>query len=562
MSVARILKDDREKMGEQPMYRPTPGHGQSKPQIAQTGTAGRARRGEDPLAELARLIGQEDPFKEFDPAPRRAPANGASQAAAPRPERRPERMPNGQGAAPLPRAVEVQRPIEAPRPSPAARPVQNNAAPASRTPLRAEPSAQTRPMRAPVQSRPATPVYEEQVRQPVPQARPVARDAGVRPLERTNPRLPSEAAVPAYRQPEQEQPVRRGYAPEQTPSRLRRPAPAPAYREEPAYEDDYDPDYDDDAYLGDHADEIYDDVEKPRRGIGFWIVGGIVAASLVAVAFLGVFAYRTIFNTPQRAALVTKSDAPTKVEPQKTQTATTPASNKPIQDRLGAATQTLNREEQPLDLTQPNQPQQAIPDAARPQQQVPVQPRTQPAFTPPAQQQPPQQTQQQPQIPANADQPKRVKTYTVRSDGTVAPNAPAQQNNNAPLPLNAAPEPDSQTLPPQTRPISAVPAPQNRTVTAALSPSLPPVQQHTATGNYVVQVASHKTPDEAQTAWQNLRQQYASIFGSRNADIRKVNLGDRGTFYRAMVGPMSRDQANALCQNLKTQGAGCIVQTR
>jgi hypothetical protein len=78
----------------------------------------------------------------------------------------------------------------------------------------------------------------------------------------------------------------------------------------------------------------------------------------------------------------------------------------------------------------------------------------------------------------------------------------------------------------------------------------------------VVQVASHKTPEEAQGAWQNLRQQYASILGTRNADIRKVDLGDRGTFYRAMVGPMGRDQANALCQNLKTQGAGCIVQTR
>jgi len=92
-------------------------------------------------------------------------------------------------------------------------------------------------------------------------------------------------------------------------------------------------------------------------------------------------------------------------------------------------------------------------------------------------------------------------------------------------------------------------------------PVVPPVAAATS-GNYLVQVASHKTQEEAQTAWTNLRTQHGTIFQGRNADIRRVDLGDRGTFYRAMVGPMNRDQANALCQNLKTAGAGCIVQTR
>lgn len=551
MSVARILKDDREKMGEHPMYRPSQGHSQAQTQPAPS-AAGRTRRGEDPLAELARLIGQEDPFKEFDVSPRRAPAGGnvAPQAAGPRPERRP--VVNGAGA-----RVPAARPAEVPRQPVLTRPVQPvtrpipQAAPTMRSVERAD--TQARPVRTPVaptpapQPRAAAPSYESYDRASDSH---ISREPGVRPLERTNPRPRDEAAVQSYRQPAQESSARRGYAPEEVPSRTRRPV--QTYQEPAAYENDYDPEYDDEAYLGDHADEIYDDVEKPRRGIGFWIVGGIIAASLVAVAFLGVFAYRTVFNTPQRAAVVTKSNAPTKVEQQKNPVAVAPASNKPIQDRIGGAneTQTLRREEQPLDLNQPNQAQQPVPAAARPQQ-PPAQVQRTPAFTPPAQ-------PQQQQVPANADQPKRVRTMTVRSDGSVVPSGAAQQNN-APLPLNANPEPDTQTLPPQTRPNSAVPAPQHNRV-AALTPSLPAIQ-HT-TGNYVVQVASHKTPDEAQGAWQNLRQQYASILGNRNADIRKVDLGDRGTFYRAMVGPMSRDQANALCQNLKTQGAGCIVQTR
>jgi cell division septation protein DedD len=179
----------------------------------------------------------------------------------------------------------------------------------------------------------------------------------------------------------------------------------------------------------------------------------------------------------------------------------------------------------------------------RPQQQAP-------AFAPPAQQQAPQQA-------TNPDQPKKVKTLTVRSDGTVVPGNSQQQQAPGPLPLNANPNSLEPETPAPTRPNSNNVVPQ-RQQQASVAPSIAPA----TSGNYVVQVASHKTQEEAQAAWGNLRQQHASIFTGRNADIRRYDLGDRGTFYRAMVGPMSRDQANALCQNLKTAGAGCIVQTR
>jgi hypothetical protein len=573
MEVARIVQNDREKMGEQPMYRPSQGQAQPQPKSQHAADGARPRRNEDPLAELARLIGQEDPFKEFDPTPRRAPANGNGSSAGvlPRAERRPERLTNGHaGQSPAaqshaaPRANGREVSVEIPRQTAAApRAAQpRTAAPAARTPVRAESFTPSRPVRtatSPVSPALTRTAQAQQPHEPFerqPQSRLASRDTAARLPDRTNPRpLRDESPAQSYRQPAQEPAARRGYVPEEAPRTARSRQPAYDYRDR--YEDDYDPDYADDAYLADHSDEIYDDVQKPRRGIGFWLIAMIVVLCLIAVGFLGVFAYRTVFNSPPRAAVVTKSSVPTKVEPQKNPVAATPQSNKPIQDRIGGAidTQVLKREEQPVDLTQPNrQTPAAVPDAARPQQPAVPQIQRNPAFTPPPQQQPQQQA-----IPQNADQPKRVRTMTVRSDGTVVPNSPSQQNN-APVPLNANPEPDSQTLPPQTRPNSAVPQ-QNRTVTAALSPSLPPVQQQT-TGNYVVQVASHKTPEEAQGAWQNLRQQYASILGTRNADIRKVDLGDRGTFYRAMVGPMGRDQANALCQNLKTQGAGCIVQTR
>ena len=50
------------------------------------------------------------------------------------------------------------------------------------------------------------------------------------------------------------------------------------------------------------------------------------------------------------------------------------------------------------------------------------------------------------------------------------------------------------------------------------------------------------------------------MLGNRTALIRRVELGDRGTYYRAQVGPFANaDQANVLCDKLKSAGGQCIV---
>lgn len=557
MPLARTLRNDREKMGEHPMYRTSRGPGQLQTQSQPGADQYRVRRGEDPLAELARLIGQEDPFAEFNTQQqRRVPpkANGVSRPLTAEP--RAAYGANGNGAV---HANGQGRPLGA-QVRPAQVPSRQSAAHTQATPVSTRtpapstanergapihPAARsTRP--TPPQQAPLSQPQRPQFRSDAQPSRPNGHGAHTRYAEQNYRR---EDFSESERTRTGRQPVREArtsedrdrYVPEEA-LRHSRMRPQPQDYREPnydTYEDDFDPEYSDDAYLSDHADDVYGDVRRSARGIGFWIVSGIVVASLIAVAFLGVFAYRTVFNTPQRAAVITKSNAPTKVEQKAAPQTNTAAPNKAIQDRIAGAaeTQTLKREEQPIDLT-----------TQRPQQ-----------FTPPRPQQAPQAPQnnipavapQQQQPPADTG-PRKVKTITVRSDGTTAPQ------NNAPLPLHANP-PVQQQEPPAVapqRPQSNV-LPPNRNV-ASLNPTPPAV----TSGNYIVQVASHKTPEEAQAAWQQLKSQYASIFGSRNADIRKVDLGDRGTFYRAMVGPMSRDQANALCQNLKTQGAGCIVQTR
>ena len=91
---------------------------------------------------------------------------------------------------------------------------------------------------------------------------------------------------------------------------------------------------------------------------------------------------------------------------------------------------------------------------------------------------------------------------------------------------------------------------------AARSPATPPTG-----GTYVVQVSAQKTEDEARASYQALQQKYPSVFGGREANIRRADLRDKGVYYWAQIGPFQTvDEANAFCGDLKAAGGQCIVQ--
>jgi len=75
-----------------------------------------------------------------------------------------------------------------------------------------------------------------------------------------------------------------------------------------------------------------------------------------------------------------------------------------------------------------------------------------------------------------------------------------------------------------------------------------------------VQVSSQRSEAEAQAALRAAQAKYPTVLGGQQTAIRRAELGDRGTFYRAMVGPFaSRDQALQVCSSLKAAGGNCIV---
>jgi hypothetical protein len=378
--------------------------------------------------------------------------------------------------------------------------------------------------------------------------------------------------------------------------RAARRAPA-ALREDDGYGEyaaqDYDPEYDDDAYLPAHGDEFYD--EAPRRRLRGWMLVGVAAAAAVIVGTSGLFAYRALFGTDDAAMpakVISPVAGPTKMVPGSTSQS---ADNKRIQDRVGGepprtAERIVPREENPIDQSRIPQGNSA--------DRIPA--GTVTAATPQFSAAPGQQASAPPSVaPANVStEPRRVRTVTVRADGSIVsdqnrgpatpantsrttPATPAQPSGN-PLALqgqaavtpptrpagtsNSAPlqgdnpwsnlssgqvtVPNTQAaLPPQQAPVQSAPPP------AVVVQTPPPA------GSYVVQVAAQKSEGEAQASWQSLQQRYASVLGSQQATIRRVDLGERGVFYRAQVGPFTtRAQASEVCQSLKAAGGECVIQ--
>jgi hypothetical protein len=336
--------------------------------------------------------------------------------------------------------------------------------------------------------------------------------------------------------------------------------------------------YVEDEYISDEIEEIY---VEPSHGRRRWlIIGALALIGCIVTGVAGLYGYRALVgkHRVENPPTIRSGDAPNKVVPQNT------AQNdgdgqKLITDRVTPAPgseRVVSREEQPANLVQ-SQSGRIVTAPTDPQPSAPIS-----GFAPPPSQESPTQAAPSPPASPASSEPKRVRTMTVRSDGTVVANtaptratAPATTTrpSTAPLALNpssqATPDEDTADAQPitrQTAPKTTAknpPAQNAQQPWSGIAPEAAPQQQasYAPAGSYVVQVASQKSEADAQTAWRQMQARYTNVLGNQQAAIKRVDLGDRGTFYRAMVGPFAnRDQAYEMCQNLKAAGGECVVQ--
>ena len=94
----------------------------------------------------------------------------------------------------------------------------------------------------------------------------------------------------------------------------------------------------------------------------------------------------------------------------------------------------------------------------------------------------------------------------------------------------------------------------------AIAPPPPVATGADSAAGYFVQVAAQKSEEEAQASYRGIQTKYASVLGAREPVIRRKDLGSKGVFYGAQVGPYSREDAVQLCNSLKSAGATCMIQ--
>lgn len=81
-------------------------------------------------------------------------------------------------------------------------------------------------------------------------------------------------------------------------------------------------------------------------------------------------------------------------------------------------------------------------------------------------------------------------------------------------------------------------------------------------GGSYVQLASVKSESGAAGEWKKLQAKYSNLSGLKFR-TQEANLGAKGTFYRIQAGPMSKDSATSICNEIKkTTPGGCLVVTK
>ncbi|WP_371397897.1 SPOR domain-containing protein [Fretibacter rubidus] len=168
-----------------------------------------------------------------------------------------------------------------------------------------------------------------------------------------------------------------------------------------------------------------------------------------------------------------------------------------------------------------------------------------------------------PENPGGAQTPDQDKAvYDVMAGNdvneTVTPAPASERPVEMPKTANievAAPKPVTEAPKVTTpAPIATRPAPQ-----ASTRPAPAPVA--TGGSDYVVQIASLRNRADAVDLWNTVSGKFSNVLPSGlYSDIKQVDLGDKGIYYRLRVAGMA-DQAAAkrLCDQFKARGQACIV---
>jgi SPOR domain len=378
----------------------------------------------------------------------------------------------------------------------------------------------------------------------------------------------------------------------------------------------------------------------PSRGRWFATVSLLSLLGIVGVGTAVTLKYGAVPGLRKAPPVIMASVAPAKVAPPSSDTVAPPNDTASVlfkeQSTKPAVVKVVSTEEQPVDLHTQGVAPAPAPAAAQPtsvaaptapaaETSSPVAPNPTTLLI---------ATSASPTVEASVGsplfaEPKRVKTVSVRPDGTLIAEAPAAPADPAPVTRSiapiAAPAPpadapvdsaaaqpatpkldlpakprakltarvqpgkiDTSTVAAADAPLQLTPptklekaakaarAKSAATVTAALpaSPAVaepadptpaatapaasPAASAAASSGSYSVQLAAPGSDQEAQSVATRLKAKYSFELNGLEPTIHKADVTS-GTVYRVRVGSLSKADAVALCEKLKASGGACFV---
>jgi SPOR domain len=332
------------------------------------------------------------------------------------------------------------------------------------------------------------------------------------------------------------------------------------------------PDTEDDASEGSAP---YEEIRSRRP---LYVMAAMIIAGVAGI--FASFAFKGTVSGPDEVATIRAVDGPVKVQPE-----TAAGNENPSQDAtvLGGLPQqppvaAVSNIEQPSDLSAQTEVapaqgtlQSSVAGVAGGAASVPVP-------VPPAQAQP--RPPNEPQSIAELIEPKKVKTVSVRPDGTLLPNdtPPQAAERAAPVPVaRPATLPAAKAVTPKsavrvaTTPKPVVEAANGNPQTAQTSvapkarrPESLAVHERGQTGEpssgtFAVQLAAPGSEQEARDLQARLMQKFGSELAGFKPSIRKAEVGGKEVYRVRFSGAASREQAAALCQKVQSSGGSCFV---
>ncbi|QFU16277.1 SPOR domain-containing protein [Microvirga thermotolerans] len=313
----------------------------------------------------------------------------------------------------------------------------------------------------------------------------------------------------------------------------------------------------DEAYGTDY--DAYEAPGKTRSRKGLIVVGAVLGAAVIGggAAFMMGGSHAALGGG--EPPLIKASNEPIKVQPQNPGGVEIPNQNKQIYERSNqnAETKVVSRAEQPVDVQQAVRMSASEATGATGGAQPPAN-------------------------GLNLGEPRKVRTVTVRPDGSMAhpegagakpaavaaaapamtmPAAAQPQAAPAPQPKPAAATPAAST--PKPAPVAEAPSepaakPQPQRVASAQPAAVPaPAEPAASSGGFAVQLGLANSESAAQKVLSGFQKKYPDLEG-QPALIRKAEVNG-STIYRVRVGPMSRDEAATLCSKVQGQGGQCFV---